>query len=74
MSDKIVLKSLLKRLLEKIRNKVIKFEKEKFQITVSIGAAINNNKKDTQKIIKEADTALYIAKGLGKNQIKIYQE
>jgi len=74
LSDKIVLKSLLKRLLEKIRNKVIKFEKKKFQITVSIGAAINNNKKDTQKIIKEADTALYIAKGLGKNQIKIYQE
>lgn len=73
LSDDKLLKALLNRLLKKIRNKVIKFGNKEFKITVSIGAAINKDRKDAQKIIKKADTALYIAKGLGKNQIQIYQ-
>ncbi|MBN2406391.1 MAG: GGDEF domain-containing protein [Elusimicrobia bacterium] len=45
------------------------------KITVSIGLAhlpLNDNSKDT--LLKASDAALYLAKSLGKNQVREYQE
>lgn len=48
-----------------IKNHAIKY-------TVSIGVTIKNKKEDIQKLLKEADEALYEAKENGRNRVEIY--
>ena len=43
-------------------------------ITVSIGYSFNNNNKDFQEVMKEADTALYTSKTEGKNCITSFTQ
>lgn len=72
--DQNVLSRVISRLMEKIRNLKIDFEGEKLKITVSIGVAVNQNGKySPEHLIKQADTALYIAKGAGRDIVKFYR-
>jgi len=69
-----ILSRVINRLMRKIRNMEVDFEGEKLQITVSIGVAVNQNGNNSaEKLIKQADTALYIAKGAGRDMIKFYK-
>jgi len=60
---------------EKIRqntmNNLIYIDSQIIQYTVSIGVAIANNKNNAEikELLKNADTALYQAKGTGRNKI-----
>jgi diguanylate cyclase (GGDEF)-like protein len=45
------------------------------RVTVSIGVATSNQKTDTiQKLIRDADAALYCAKQAGRNRVAVYLE
>lgn len=55
-----------------INELIIEFNKEKINVTVSIGVAcaiIRNDKINIEKIINEADKGLYYAKNNGRNQL-----
>ena len=72
--DQNILSRVLSRLMKRIRNLEVIFEDEKLQITVSIGVAVNQNGKySAERLIKQADTALYIAKGSGRDMVKYYR-
>ena len=60
------------RLRQVIAERVVFFDTGNVQMTISIGIAIFNPKKDTlDDIISRADSALYQAKELGKNRIEV---
>ncbi|NCO66726.1 MAG: hypothetical protein AUK32_09985 [Candidatus Aquicultor secundus] len=65
--------ALAKRLLETIRPP-FNLEERDFHITTSIGIALYpNDGEDNQALLKNADTALYSAKGLGRNNYQFYE-
>jgi diguanylate cyclase (GGDEF)-like protein len=69
-----LLSKIINRLMRKIRELEINFENKKLKVTVSLGVAINKNGEySSEKLIKQADTALYIAKGAGKDMVKFYR-
>jgi len=69
-----ILSRIISRLMDKIRTLEVGFEGEKLKITVSIGVAVNQNGEYTaESLIKQADTALYIAKGAGRDMVKFYR-
>jgi len=69
-----LLSKIINRLMRKIRELEINFENKKLKVTVSIGVAINKDGEySSEKLIKQADTALYIAKGAGKDMVKFYR-
>lgn len=69
-----LLAKIIERLMEKIRNLVVNFDGQKLTITVSIGVAVDKDGKySAEDLIKQADTALYVAKGAGKD-ISIFYE
>lgn len=73
ITDKDLLSKILTRLSQTIRSLSVIFEEKILKITVSIGAAINKNGKlSAKRLIKQADTALYVAKGAGKDDFKFY--
>ncbi len=64
---------------ERIRKKVEKIEAgtpdNPIKVTVSIGlASFPQNCKSSAELINRADSALYLAKGAGKNTISMYKE
>jgi len=60
------------RLRQVIAERVVFFDTGNVQMTISIGIAIFNPKKDTlDDVISRADSALYIAKKLGKNRLEV---
>lgn len=70
-----VLERVSSRLMEKIRNLEVNFEGEKLKITISMGVAVNKDGSySAETVIKQADTALYIAKGSGRDQIKFFRK
>jgi diguanylate cyclase (GGDEF)-like protein len=72
--DQRVLSRVINRLMEKIRGLEIDFEGEKLTITVSIGVTVNQaGEYSAERLIKQADTALYIAKGTGRDMVKFYR-
>ncbi|TDO94708.1 diguanylate cyclase (GGDEF)-like protein [Halanaerobium saccharolyticum] len=72
--DQNILSRVISRLMNKIRNLEVNFEGEKLKITVSIGVAVNQEgKHSAERLIKQADTALYIAKGAGRDMVKFYR-
>ncbi|MFW6252218.1 MAG: diguanylate cyclase [Halanaerobium sp.] len=72
--DRNILLRVINRLMKKIRNMEVDFEGEKLKITVSIGVAVNQKGKySAERLIKQADTALYIAKGAGRDMVKFYR-
>ncbi len=46
------------------------FEGQKFKVTISGGVALKIQETTWQKVIQEADEALYFSKSHGRNQIK----
>ncbi|MEA2100224.1 MAG: GGDEF domain-containing protein [Campylobacterota bacterium] len=48
------------------------FKCKKESITVSVGLSFGNKDDDINRLIDEADKALYMAKGAGKNCIKVF--
>jgi diguanylate cyclase (GGDEF)-like protein/PAS domain S-box-containing protein len=63
------------KILNGIREFVLHWDDKKFRIGVSIGlVAITSNKSPISELLKQADTACYLAKENGKNQIKVYQQ
>ena len=69
-----ILSRIISRLMKKIRELEVDFEGEKLKVTVSIGVAVNQQGKFTaERLIKQADTALYIAKGAGRDMVKFYR-
>lgn len=74
ITDQKILTKVIKRLMKKIRNLEVEFEGQKLKITVSIGIAINKSGDfSAERLIQKADTALYIAKGSGRDQVKFYK-
>lgn len=69
-----ILIKVIERLMARIRALEVDFDNEKLKITVSIGVAINKAAEySPERLIKQADTALYVAKGAGKDIIKFYK-
>ncbi|SIR21100.1 diguanylate cyclase [Halanaerobium kushneri] len=72
--DQNTLSRVINRLMQKIRKLEVNFDGEILKITVSIGVAVNcDGKYSPEKLIKQADTALYIAKGAGRDMVKFYR-
>jgi len=69
--------SLFERVRLKVEKSRIKVDTGEISITVSIGATFYENGKTADKIISEADKALYVAKNSGRNKVvfsKIQEE
>ena len=49
-------------------------DKEFIQISASFGITVGNHYQTKQQILKQADEALYLAKKLGRNQVKQFEE
>lgn len=72
--DQNILSRVISRLMGKTRDLEVNFEDEKLKITVSMGVAVNQDGKySAERLIKQADTALYIAKGAGRDMVKFYR-
>lgn len=62
----------INRLVEDI-NTHINIDRKEFYISASVGISIYpNHGEDSKALIKNADTAMYIAKGNGKNSCKLF--
>jgi len=62
-------------LAEKIRKKVENlFFADGIEITISLGISIYSKNKTKEKLLKEADKALYEAKRLGRNKAVLFVE
>ena len=58
---------------EKLRRSIEKFQDEKLpKFTVSIGVAEGKGAMPLETLIKKADSALYQAKGTGRNKVVVY--
>ncbi len=71
------IKSLViaERIRRKIDEMVIKFNGDRFHITISGGlASYPVDAKDANELVKCADLAMYTAKGTGKNNISLYSK
>lgn len=67
--------SVATKILNDIREYVLDWDDKKFRIGVSIGlVAITSNKLPLSELLNQADTACYLAKANGKNQIKVYHQ
>lgn len=65
---------LAKQILQRVKN-VYRIEGNELYITGSIGISIGSiQESDRSVLLKTADTAMYRAKGLGKNQYCVYTE
>lgn len=60
---------LIKNIKKRIEDSIISFENEKIKYTVSMGISTNENFNSLDKILKNADKLLYVAKSRGKNCI-----
>ena len=48
-------------------------EKKKLRVTVSLGVtSLRKDTKDVDMMLKEADVALYSAKGKGRNRVEVF--
>jgi len=72
-ADDNLTKVLLERLLLKIQ-RMIRIDGNEMQVSASIGVTFYpEHGKDMDTLLRHADTAMYEAKGLGKNTYSIYQ-
>ena len=71
-------KNEAKKIIERLKNTIektqINYEDKKIKLTMSFGIASSNNLNEINKIIKNADTALYHSKKTGRNKISVYEE
>jgi diguanylate cyclase (GGDEF)-like protein/PAS domain S-box-containing protein len=67
--------SVATKILNGIREYVLDWSDKKFRIGASIGlVAVTSNKLPLSELLNQADTACYLAKQNGKNQIKVYHQ
>lgn len=65
-------KAVAERLRNLISRRVVSYNEIDVQITISVGIAIFDPQKDTlDDVISRADSALYLAKQLGKNRLEV---
>ena len=67
-------KKIVERLKNTIEKTQITYENKEIKITMSFGIASSSNLKDINKVIKNADSALYHSKETGRNKISLYDE
>ncbi|MCK5162437.1 MAG: diguanylate cyclase [Desulfobacula sp.] len=61
--------TMFERICEHVHNSKISFEKENISITVSIGVARYSGAENPDTLLAAADTALYHAKKIGRDQV-----
>ena len=68
-------KEVVSKRMEKICSDVTRIVKlDNFDVTLSVGVAINDNEYDSETLFGMADEALYQSKGNGKNQITYFEK
>lgn len=65
------LKKISSKLKMLVENTLIEFKDKNLSVTISIGAALANDKDDIKALMKKADNLLYKSKTNGKNSISI---
>lgn len=66
--------SICEKLRDRVRDFNFAWEDRRFVVGVSIGiAAINMTSSNVVDVMKEADTACYIAKGKGRNRVHVHR-
>ncbi|WP_432471705.1 putative bifunctional diguanylate cyclase/phosphodiesterase [Amphritea sp. HPY] len=62
-------------LKQAVESFVLTWKDQNYHTSVSIGiACINNKSASVTGILKNADTACYLAKGLGRNRVQVYSD
>ena len=62
------------RLRKAIESTHVIYEGKKIEVTISLGIAeFNDDSSSYKEVLSQADEALYISKGNGRNQVTIYQ-
>ena len=75
-TDKVGALHIAERVRSSVEAMKIIHNKQKLQITTSVGIALFDLKKDakgTTKLIERADKALYACKKSGRNQVQLYK-
>ena len=68
-------KEVISKRMEKICGDITRIVKlDNFDVTLSVGVAINDNDYDSETLFGMADKALYQSKGNGKNQITYFEK
>ena len=71
-NSEIEIESYLKRLLSLTRNLKVNYKEYEIGFTFSAGISVINHETNEERIVQNADSALYFAKSNGKNQIAVY--
>jgi len=69
-ADENAAKEKAERFRSKIGSRALRCKK--INVTVSVGVSVGSNSKDIEKIMEEADKALYLAKEAGRNCTKVF--
>jgi diguanylate cyclase (GGDEF)-like protein len=64
---------IAERLCSKVAENEIRSQKIEIRATLSIGITMTQDTDDLDRLINEADQALYLAKQRGRNRVEIYQ-
>jgi len=65
--------NIVERIRENIESHTAAYENAKINVTCSIGLASFLECDTLETSLKKADTALYVAKNLGRNQVRVYE-
>jgi diguanylate cyclase (GGDEF)-like protein len=65
--------TLAKRLVSAVAERPFEFGGQQIAVTVSVGAAVDFGKSETQALIAAADAAMYEAKRSGRNQVAMHR-
>jgi len=69
--DSLLAMDVAERIRLSLKNQVIEFNGEKIKITMSIGMACYEKNESKDSLFERTDKALYMAKNMGRDQIKI---
>jgi diguanylate cyclase (GGDEF)-like protein len=61
------------RILQEVRETVVKFENKEIRFTFSAGIETLSEEMTTENLIRRADAALYFAKANGRNQVIVFK-
>jgi diguanylate cyclase (GGDEF)-like protein len=65
--------SLARRLVAAVAQKPFEFLGQQIPVTISVGAAVDRGKAETQALIAAADAAMYEAKRSGRNRVSMHK-
>lgn len=69
--DSLTSLDVAERIRQSLKNQVVDFEGKKINITASIGMASYQLKEGQRSLFERADKALYLAKNMGRDQVKV---